>query len=368
MSLYLASSPHTHRGTTTSSLMRDVILCLIPGLIAQTIYFGWGNLVQVLWGIILCVTLEAIILGIRKRPIIFTLKDNSAILTGILLGIAIPPLSPWWIMLIGAICAIIIAKHLYGGLGHNIFNPAMVAYVVLSISFPLQMTSWMPVVELQAIPQNFIDTLQLIFTGVNSEGFDIEQVRNTIQPAMLSASQDANTGATASLDAFTGATPLDAIKSSIKLGIDKNVLFSSPIFTSFAGAGWQWVNMTFLIGGIALLLRRAIAWHIPAAYILSLFVCAVIGSLVSPQTTTGPLIHLFSGATMLGAFFIATDPVSASTTPKGRLIYAALIGFLIYLIRTLGNYPDAVAFSVLLANICVPLIDYYTIPRPYGRS
>lgn len=358
MSLYLASSPHTHRGLKTSSLMRDVILCLIPGIIAQTIYFGWGNLIQILWGITLCVSLEATFLAIRKRPILFTLKDNSAILTGTLLGIALPPLSPWWIMLIGAISAMIIAKHLYGGLGQNIFNPAMVAYVVLSISFPLQMTSWMPVVELQAIPQSFIDTLQLVFTGFNSDGFDIEQVRSTIHPTL----------ATATLDAFTGATPLDAIKSSIKLGLEKNVLFSSPIFTSFAGAGWQWINLGFLIGGIALLLKRAISWHIPAAFILSLFICAVLGSFFSPETTAGPLIHLFSGATMLGAFFIATDPVSASTTPKGRLIFASLIGILVYLIRTLGNYPDAVAFSVLLANICVPLIDYYTIPRPYGRS
>lgn len=358
MSLYLASSPHTHRGTKTSSLMRDVILCLIPGIIAQTLYFGWGNLIQILWGVILCVSLEALFLLIRKRPVLFTLRDNSAVLTGVLLGIALPPLAPWWVMFIGALSAMIITKHLYGGLGQNIFNPAMVAYVVLSISFPLQMTSWMPVVELQAMPQSLMDTVRLIFTGFNSAGFDIEQVRSTIQPAV----------ATTSVDAFTGATPLDAIRSSIKLGVEKSVLFSSPIFTSFAGAGWQWVNIGYLIGGAALLLRRTITWHIPAAFILSLFICAVIGNFFSPQATAGPLIHLFSGATMLGAFFIATDPVSSSTTPNGRIIYATLIGILVYLIRTLGNYPDAVAFSVLLANICVPLIDYYTIPRPYGRS
>lgn len=367
MSLYIASSPHAHRGKNTGALMRDVILCLIPGIIAQTVYFGWGNLIHVIWGAFICVLLEAGVLYLRKRPVLFTIKDGSAALSGVLLGIALPPLSPWWLMLIGCIFAILIAKHLYGGLGQNIFNPAMVAYVVLIISFPVQMTSWMPVAELQAAPQSFLDTLQLTFTGFNTDGFDLNQARSTLSHAALTATHDGYSGATA-LDGFSGATPLDAIKSSIKSGIDKHTLFSAPIFTPFAGAGWQWVNFAFLLGGMILLLRRSIMWYIPAGMLLSLFICATIGNLFAPELTCGPIIHLFSGATMVGAFFIATDPVSASTTPKGRLIYASLIGILVYLIRTLGNFPDAVAFSVLLANICVPLIDYYTIPRPYGRS
>lgn len=134
-----------------------------------------------------------------------------------------------------------------------------------------------------------------------------------------------------------------------------------------AGLGWQWINLGYLAGGLFLLWKNAIRWHIPAAMLLSLAFCATLGWLISPESLNTPLIHLFSGATMLGAFFIATDPVTASTTNRGRLLYGALIGLLVWLIRSFGGYPDGVAFAVLLANICVPLIDYYTQPRVYGH-
>jgi len=360
MSIYIASSPHARIGKTTHQIMKEVILCLIPGILAQIYYFGWGNLIQIIWGVILCVTLEAAVLALRKQPIAFSLNDYSAAVTGVLLGIALPPFAPWWIMVIGAIFAIVIAKHIYGGLGHNIFNPAMIAYLVLLISFPVQMTSWMPVSTLQATQQSWQDSFLLIFTHFNTAGFTVSQVQEVVHHTLMS-------GPPSSLDALTGATPLDAIKSSGKLGIDIKELVASPVFTSLAGAGWQGVNIAFLLGGLLLLLRKTIMWYIPTAILISLIICATIGYLVNPQQYVGPIIHLLSGATMLGAFFIATDPVSAATTNKGRLIYGVLIGILIYLIRTLGNYPDAIAFSVVLANTCVPLIDYYTIPRAYGR-
>ena len=142
----------------------------------------------------------------------------------------------------------------------------------------------------------------------------------------------------------------------------------NPIFGSFAGIGWQWVNLAYLIGGLYLLKARIINWHIPVSILASLAVCASVGYLLHPGVSAGPSLHLFSGATMLAAFFIATDPVSASTTNRGRLIYGALIGLLIYLVRTYGGYPDAVAFSVLLLNMAVPLIDYYTQPKVYGAK
>jgi len=164
------------------------------------------------------------------------------------------------------------------------------------------------------------------------------------------------------------ATPLDTFKTGLRAGHSAEQLLAQPIYSGvLAGLGWQWVNVGYLLGGVFLLCTRSIRWHIPAGMLISLAFCATLGWLISPHSLVSPVIHLLSGATMLGAFFIATDPVTASTTNKGRLIYGALIGLLVWLIRSFGGYPDGVAFAVLLANICVPLIDYYTQPRVYGH-
>lgn len=349
MAFKIASSPHTHNRRSTSSIMRTVIFCTVFGVAAQWFFFGWGTLIQILLASSVAVVTEAIIVKLRKRPIMPYLRDNSALLTGLLLGLSIPPLAPWWITVIGVIFAILIAKHLYGGLGQNLFNPAMVAYVVLLISFPVQMTTWLPPASLSAEPVSLIDSVYSVFTGFTQDGFSVHQLRMSV-------------------DGVTMATPLDTFKTSLTTGLTASETLANPIYGAIAGIGWEWVNIGFLIGGLIMLKMRIIQWQIPAGMLGMLFLVSSIAYILNPDGTASPIFHLFSGATMLGAFFIATDPVSASTTVKGRIIFGALIGLLVYLIRTWGGFPDGVAFGVLLGNMCVPLIDYYTRPRTFGHS
>ncbi|ATZ11522.1 electron transport complex subunit RsxD [Erwinia amylovora] len=349
MAFRIASSPYTHNHRSTSRIMLLVLIAAIPGVAAQWYYFGWGNLIQILLASVAAIVAEAAILHLRKQPLAETLKDNSALLTALLLGVSIPSLAPWWMVTIGTVFAIIVSKQLYGGLGQNPFNPAMVGYVMLVISFPVQMTSWLPPAGLQGITPGFADTLSMIFHLHTLDGHSMQQLQ-------------------VGIDGISQATPLDNFKTGLRAGHSAEQLLAQPLYSGVvAGLGWQWVNVGFLLGGVFLLLTRSIRWHIPLSFIASLTVCATLGWLFSPQSLVPPMIHLFSGATMLGAFFIATDPVTASTTNRGRLVYGVLVGLLTWLIRSYGGYPDGLAFAVLLANICVPLIDYYTQPRVYGH-
>ncbi len=349
MAFRIASSPYTHNRRSTGNIMFLVLLAAIPGMAAQWYFFGYGNLLQVGLAALTAWSTEAAILALRHQDIKGTLADNSALLTALLLGISIPPLAPWWLVVLGTVFAIIIAKQLYGGLGQNPFNPAMIGYVVLLISFPVQMTSWLPPEALQVITPGFTDTVRMIFTDHTLAG-------NTMQQLQLG------------IDGISQATPLDTFKTGLRAGHQAQQLLAQPIYSGLlAGLGWQWVNVGFLLGGMFLIWTNSIRWHIPLSFLLSLAICAMVGWLWSPGSLLSPAIHLFSGATMLGAFFIATDPVTASTTNKGRLVFGALAGLLVWLIRSFGGYPDGVAFAVLLANITVPLIDYYTKPRVYGH-
>ena len=348
MAFFIASSPHSHSRRSTPDLMKWVALCALPGLFAQTYFFGWGTIIQLALAIAIALGLETLVMVLRKRHPMSALRDNSALVTAWLLAIAIPPLSPWWVVVIGLLFAIVIAKHLYGGIGQNLFNPAMVAYVVLLISFPVQMTSWISPSELQGSVISVGDTFSLIFTGFNIDGLSLQQIR---------------TG----FDGVTMATPLDAFKTALHTGSTASEALTQPQFGALAGIGWEWVNLAYLIGGLILLKLRVISWHIPVSFILGLALSSGIFMLIAPGTTASSLVHLLSGATMVGAFFIATDPVSASTTVKGRLIFGAFIGTMVFIIRSWGGFPDGVAFAVLLGNMCVPLIDYYTKPRTYGH-
>lgn len=346
MAFKIASSPHLSRSFKTSTLMQRVILCALPGVATQCYFFGWGVLIQVILAIAVALLSEAVVLRLRKRPVVDTLKDNSALLTALLLGIAIPPLAPWWLIVIGVVFSIVIVKHLYGGLGHNIFNPAMAGYVMLLISFPVQMTSWVAPMMLVSQPVDILGSLQLIF--LNASASDIEAYK-------------------LGFDGLAMATPLDTIKTDLSMGLTSIESLSKSIFNDGFGVGWFWVNMAYLAGGLVMLKLKVIRWHIPAGILISLFVCASVGFLLNPDTHVGPLLHLFSGATMLAAFFIATDPVTAATSIRGRLLFGALIGLLVYMIRTYGGYPDAFAFAILLANLCAPFIDHYMKPRTYGH-
>ena len=348
--MYLSVTPSPHRlgSSNTSRMMRHVILATLPALATLIYFFGYGVLFQVAICSITALICEAVILKIRSKNIAINLKDNTALLTGVLLGLSIPPLAPWWVGIIGTAVAIIVAKQLYGGLGFNLFNPAMIGYVLLLISFPVAMTNWMVPLELSIHSFTFIDYLNAIFTGYTSSGLTVNELRHGI-------------------DGITMATPLDTLKTDLTLGLTSGESMSKSIFDDIAGIGWQWVNVAFAIGGLALIKLKVIRWHIPLAVIGSLLFFSLLGYLLDPDSHATPIFHLLSGATMFGAFFIATDPVTAATSNKGRLIFGALIGFLVYVIRTFGGFPDAIAFAVLLANMVVPVIDYYSKPTSYGK-
>lgn len=348
MAFFIASSPHARTKRSTADLMKWVAICALPGLVAQSYFFGFGTLIQLLLAISVALLFEAGVMKLRQRPVRFALRDYSAVVTAWLLAVAIPPLSPWWIVVIGLIFAILIGKQLYGGLGQNPFNPAMVAYVVLLISFPVQMTSWLAPTELAPDSVSLVDSFSLIFTGFNVDGLSLQQIRTGI-------------------DGVTMATPLDSIKTSLRAGLTMSEATAQPQFSGLAGMGWEWVNLAYLAGGLFLIKLRVINWHIPVAFLAGLVVSSLFMTLFAPGATASPVVHLLSGATMLGAFFIATDPVTASTTTRGRLIYGAFIGMMVFIIRSWGGFPDGVAFAVLLANMSVPLIDYYTKPRTYGH-
>lgn len=339
MSFLRASSPHAHAANNTAKIMQTVLLATVPGLIALSVFFGPGSLINILLALLFCLAGEALVLKLRQRSIGFYLKDYSAVVTAFLLGLALPPYCPWWVVMVASLSAIIIAKQLYGGMGYNPFNPAMVGYVVVLISFPLQMSQWpSPAPLLDHLP-SIGASLQQVFTGNG-------------------------------LDAYTSATALDIIKQNNSQLIDQ-VYADTPLFTeaAIAGAGWEWVNLGFLLGGLFLLQQKVFSWHAPVAMLASLSLFALLGYDAGSSQSGGSVgLHLFSGATMLGAFFIVTDPVSSAVSTKGRLIFGAAVGSLVYLIRVLGNYPDAIAFAVLLMNFAAPFIDYYTVPRSYGHK
>ncbi|WP_413732762.1 electron transport complex subunit RsxD [Sodalis sp. RH20] len=349
MAFRIASSPFTHNRQSTRRIMLQVMAACLPGLLALSYFFGYGTLVQILLAALAACLAEAAMVALRRQPVGPRLADGSALLTAVLLGLSLPPLAPWWMIVLATAFAIIIAKQLYGGLGQNPFNPAMVGYVVLLISFPVQMTSWLPEAGLRLHTASLADTLWLIFAGHTPGGLDVQQLR-------------------AGFDGMTQATPLDNFKTGLRGGKDALALLGQPLYSGLMGGlGWQWVNIGFLAGGLYLLWRKVINWQIPVSFLAVLMICASLGWWCDARASAPPLLHLFSGATMLGAFFIATDPITASTTDKGRLIFGALAGLLTWLIRTYGGYPEGVAFAVLLANICVPLIDYFTQPRVYGH-
>ena len=344
-----ASSPHHHIQRNTGAVMRWVIYACVPGIIAQTFYFGFGTLVQIFLAIVAAVIAEAAVLELRKKNTEHILKDCSAILTALLLAICIPPLAPWWLIVLGSMFAIVIVKQLYGGLGFNLFNPAMAAYVMLLISFPVQMTAWLPPSELAEQHINFIDTLYIIFSGYTVDGYNIEQLR---------------VGA----DGISLATPLDHVKTALTENLTVNEAMNNAIFNDSIGIGWSMVAFAYLLGGIVLLKLRIINWHIPISMLAGAIFMSSLMFLIDHSVNAGPWFHLINGSLIFGAFFIATDPVSASTTNNGRLIFGFAIGVWVILIRTFGNYPDAIAFAVLVMNMAVPLIDYYTRPRTYGHK
>jgi electron transport complex protein RnfD len=319
--LYLTSSPHIHSGETTDKVMRAVIYALLPAVAVAVYFFGLPALTVLLICTLGCVAAESLCQRLMGKPL--TLGDGSAALTGILLALNLPPASPWWLALIGSVVAIGIGKQVYGGLGYNPFNPALVARVVLLISFPVQMTTW-------------------------------------TAPSPLGSG----------IDAVTSATPLGEMKTAVMLTGRIPAALQGPYGDYFtghmAGSLGEVSAAALLAGGLFLLCKRIITWHIPVSYLGTVVAVGGLFWLLDPARYPGPLFHLLTGGLLLGAFFMATDMVTSPITTRGMLLFGVGCGLITVLIRLFGGYPEGVSFAILLMNAVTPLIDRFTKPKKFG--
>jgi len=314
--------------TRLQQAMKTVLLATLPGMLALFWLYGWGVLINLLLASAGALVVEAAVLHLRKRALKPTLSDGSALVSATLLALALPPYCPWWLTVSAVASAMLFGKHLYGGVGSNPFNPAMLGFALVMVTFPQQMTQW-PV----AHGMDLWGGLQQVF------GFGHAP------------------------DAWVRATALDSLRINKSLTMDE--LFSSnQAFGHFGGRGVEWVNLAFLAGGAFLLQRQVISWHAPVGMLASLFIISLLCWNGSGSDSNGsPLFHLLSGASMLGAFFIVTEPVSGAKGPGGRLLFGTGVGLLTYVIRTWGGYPDGVAFAVLLMNLGVPALERLVATR-----
>lgn len=336
----------TEADTPVQGIMKKVMVALAPATAFGLFLFGWPALYLFVITLLSALLFEAISLSLAGKAVRVGLWDGSALLTGWLLALSLPPWAPWWVGFIGSGFAIVVGKHVYGGLGQNLFNPAMLARVALLISFPLEMTAWpRPLPVFFPSAPGLMDGLALTF------------------------------GQALPPDGTTGATIIGFVKTEFTQG---HTLASSlriadfDFFKSFVG--WssgslgESSGVLLLIGGLSLIRKKIITWHIPFSILGTVVVLSSIMSLVDGTHYPGPFFHISSGALVLCAFFIATDYVTCPSYPKGQLIYGMGIGALIYVIRTWGAYPEGVGFAVLLMNGATPLIDHYVRPRIYGRD
>lgn len=336
-------APFVTPPTNVAAIMRQVLFALLPAALAHVWFFGPGFIMNLMVAVVFCVAGEAAMMRMRRRSVETALGDYSALVTAALLAFCLPSLTPWWVTATAALFAVVVAKHLYGGLGFNIFNPAMAGYVVVLIAFPAYMNLW---------TQPRMGDLDYHYMSI------LETVRYTLTGALPDY---------LSFDAVSRATPLDTMKAGLNSMRTFSEIHVLPTMGDFGGRGWEWIGNFTAIGGAWLLLKKIIRWHIPVAVLMGLLLPSGIVYFLEPGLRASPGFHLFSGGTILCAFFIATDPVTAATSTRGRLLYGFGIGLIIYAIRRWGSYADGVAFAVLLMNLCVPAIDYFTKPRIVGH-
>lgn len=324
--LLVSPSPHIHSKTSTKSLMRDVVIALLPAVIVSIVFYGWKELLVISVSVLSCVLLESLITRymLRKPD---TICDWSAVVTGVLLALNLPPTTPWWVVLIGAAVAIGVAKMTFGGLGQNVFNPALVGRVFLLISFPTYMTHW-------EIPQGLFG-----------------------------------------LDAVTGATPLGVIKEGLMQGGDvagimaeNGYSYSQMLLANIGGSAGEASAIALLVGFVYLLVRKVIKPWITLSVLGTVAVVSLIFSLIDPAQYTGPLFNLLSGGMILGACFMATDYVTSPMSTKGGIVFGVGIGFITLMIRYFGAYPEGMSFAILIMNSTVPLLNRWFHQKKYGRA
>lgn len=310
--------------------MKFVLLATVPGMLMLFWLYGWGVLINLILAAATALAVEAAVLQLRKQPVKPTLSDGSALVSATLLALALPPYCPWWLTVSAAAFGLFFGKHLYGGVGKNPFNPAMLGFALVLVMFPQQMTHWPA-----SHGMDLFGGLQQVF------GFSSGQAP----------------------DAWAQATALDSLRINKSLTMEE-LFADNPAFGRFGGRGVEWVNLAFLAGGVFLLQRRVFSWHAPVGMLASLFIISLLCWNGTGSDSNGsPLFHLLTGASMLGAFFIVTEPISGAKSPTARLLFGAGVGLLTYLIRTWGGYPDGVAFAVLLINLCVPALERFAASR-----
>ncbi|OGT88145.1 MAG: electron transporter RnfD [Gammaproteobacteria bacterium RIFOXYA12_FULL_61_12] len=341
----LIAAPYSHAKTSVSRTMGLVMLALLPATLFGLYQFGWPAIFLFTVTLISAVAAEAFSLRLAGKPVGLFLKDGSALLSGWLLAMTLPPWAPWWIGVIGAFLAIVVGKQIFGGLGQNLFNPAMVARVALLISFPLELTLFTaPSPLFSASAPGFLEGLAVTFGGSNA------------------------------IDAVASATPLGHFKTELGRGLTLGQASEGTgslwqlAWGQIPGSLGETSALLILLGGLFLIHKKVIGWHIPLAMLAGLALPAALFHGLYPGQYVGPLTHLVSGAAMLGAFFIATDLVTSPVSRSGQLLFGAGCGLLVYVIRTWAGYPEGVAFAVMLMNACTPLIDHYLRPRIYGRD
>lgn len=340
----IAHSPHAHAPISVNRVMALVMLALTPATLFGFWLYGWPAINVWVMSLLAALLGEALVLRLQQRAVRPVLMDGSGLLTAWLLALSLPPWAPWWIAVLGSLFAVIISKQLYGGLGQNPFNPAMAARVMLLISFPMEMTTWVAPAPLGSIhAPGWLEGLAVTFTGSQVDGMASASLLGHVKTEFTRGIglEQALSGYYAPLDALLG---------------------------SRAGSLGETAALFLLAGGLFLMFKRIIAWHAPVAMLIGVVVPALIFSAVSPAHYAGPLYHLLSGGLMLGAFFIITDPVTSPNTATGQFIFGLGCGLLTWIIRTWGGYPEGVAFAVMLMNAATPIIDHYVKPRIYGRN
>ena len=315
--LYVSPSPHIHGGDSISKNMYGVLIALVPAFLVSLYFFGLGALIVTVASVFFCVLFEYLIQKflMKKEP---TIYDGSAILTGVLLAFNLPSNLPIWIIAIGALAAIGIGKMSFGGLGNNIFNPALTGRIFLLISFPAQMTTWPVVGQL-----------------------------------------------TSYADATTGATVLTLMKEG---SLDKLSEMSDMLIGNMGGSLGEVSALALLLGMFYMLWKKIITWHVPVSIFVTVFVFTGIMHLVNPVQYASPFVHLLSGGLMLGAIFMATDYVTTPMTKKGKLVFGLGCAVLTFVIREFANMPEGCSFSILLMNLLTPYIDRFTVSKPLGAK
>jgi len=308
--LIVSPSPHIHSDRTTASLMRDVVIALVPAMAVSVVIYGWIALLQIALGVATCILTELLVEKFILKSAL-TISDGSAVVTGCLLALNLPPCAPWWLIVVGSVFAIGVIKMTFGGIGQNIFNPAIAARVFLLVSFPALMTDW-------TVP-----------------------------------------------DAFSGATPLAIANEG---GVVPQMSWQQMFLYKAGGSAGEVSALALLAGFAYLLVRKVIKATIPLTILATVAVMTFIFHAVNPETYTGVLFNIFNGGLLLGAIFMATDYVTSPMTTKGQIIFAVGIGVITVLIRYFGSYPEGVSFAILIMNCAVPLINSFCKPRRFGEA